>query len=332
MLLALSAYSTAFVPFATRTLGNRGFALRKSAAVNKDAAAETETTTEATKTASSSSLSIPLSCDQMIRQVASAMKEAAAVQGNTRQIVRILLPRDSTYGDLGKKSETGSEDSVSISLVPTDESWQGGIMQLYRAAAPTTEKIMKQVTANTAGGLPPRILEDRSVDESGFDGVSFFKADDNQISCWLQPTQENVDEIIEKTPAISADNNDIVALINPQWRLVDDALDTASKKGGFLGGLASFLGGKSGSLKRLKDAGFSPVYTLEGYVCRGANVRLLQVLDSEWAVFCERDNGESFFPVGTSKQRPTYQDVEVMLSDSDIGFKYARDIGMSPKL
>ena len=96
--------------------------------------------------------------------------------------------------------------------------------------------------------------------------------------------------------------------------------------------MANFLGGKGGALKRLKDAGFGAVYTLEGYVCRGSNVRLLQVLDSEWNVFCERDNGESFVRVGSKENRPTYADVEEMLQDSSIGFKYARDIGLEPKL
>jgi len=291
-----------------------------------------ETAVEATEEEGVSAprtLSIPLSWDQMVRQVSSAMKEASA-QGKTRQLVRVLLPRDSTSGDFGKYLESNSEDSVSVSLVPPDESWQGGIMQLYRSAGPTAEKIIQQVIADTAGGLPPRISEDRSVDESGVDGVGLFTTDDNQISCWLQPTQENVDEI-EKMATNTADDS-IVALINPQWRLVDDALDAASKNEGFLGGLASFLGGKGGALKRLKDAGFTPVYTFEGYVCRGANVRLLQVLESDWAVFCERDDGESFVPVGSSATRPTYQEVDQMLNDSDIGYKYARDIGMSPKL
>lgn len=39
-----------------------------------------------------------------------------------------------------------------------------------------------------------------------------------------------------------------------------------------------------------------------------------------------------FIPVETSTSRPTYQEVDAMLTDADIGFKYARDMGMRPKL
>lgn len=221
-------------------------------------------------------------------------------------------------------------------------------MQLYRAAAPTAKQIIQTLTMNKQGGVPPRIREDRSVDESGVDGVSFLQTDDGLVSCWLQPLQENVDAILQSITAkqqqqadttTTANNNKITVLMNPQWRLVDDALDSASKKDGFWGGVASFLGGKGGALKRLQqEAGFVPVYTLEGYVCRGANVRLLQVfnsnsIDNEWVVFCERDDGESYVRVGsTTGCRPTYQQVEQMLTESNIGFKYARDIGISPKL
>jgi hypothetical protein len=184
-----------------------------------------------------------------------------------------------------------------------------------------------------------RISEDRSVDESGVDGVGLFTMSDNSIQCYVQPTQEIIDDVV--TSSISPSASPLVALLNPQWRQVDDALDTASKGEGFLSGLASMLGGKGGTLKRIRDAGFVPVYTLEGYVCRGANVRLLSVYENgaspstsslPWSVFCERDNGESFVPVGTSLVRPTYQDVERMLTEADIGYKYARDMGMQPKL
>lgn len=286
-----------------------------------------ETTAE-TKT-ETQELSVPLSLDEMVRQASSAVKKAATA-GQTKQIVRLLLPRDSGSGDFGRYLEGDpSIDAAEISLVPPDESWQGGIMQLYRAAAPMTEMVVREITASSSG-LPSRVKEDRSVDESGVDGVGLFQTEDGKVSCWLQPTQENTDGV--EASAAKAGEEDIVLLLNPQWRLVDDALDSASQKEGFLGGLANFLGGKGGALKRLKDAGFVPVYTLEGYVCRGANVRLLQVLDSEWSVFCERDNGESYIAVGSKETRPTYADVEEMLQNSDIGYKYARDIGLQPKL
>lgn len=291
----------------------------------------------------------------MVRQVASAIKEALA-DGKTRQIVRVLLPRDDTSGDFGKYLESESVsnsnsllEATQISLVPPDESWQGGIMQLYRAAAPTGERIVRQVMT-TRGGLPPRIVEDRSVDESGVDGVGLLQTSDGgKVTCWIQPCQESVEQIVAqsaqkaakaKTTATEDSDNDdndnnLIILLNPQWRLVDDAIDEASKKSGFLGGLANMLGGKGGALKQVANAGFVPVYTLEGYVCRGANVRLLQVYNKEkeeqWSVFCERDDGESFIPVGSQSKRPTYQQVEAMMNDAGIGYKYARDMGMNPK-
>lgn len=289
------------------------------------------TTTSDNETKSERQVSVPLSLEEMVRQAASAVKQAAA-NGQTKQIVRVLLPRDSGSGDFGRYLEGNAVDAAEISLVPPDESWQGGIMQLYRAAAPMTEMIVREITSSSSSsmGLPSRVTEDRSVDESGVDGVGLFQTEDGKVACWLQPTQENIDGM--EASATKASEADVVLLLNPQWRLVDDALDSVSKNEGFLGGLANFLGGKGGALKRLKDVGFAPVYTLEGYVCRGANVRLLQVLDSEWCVFCERDNGESYISVGSKETRPTYADVEEMLQNSDIGFKYARDIGLEPKL
>ena len=281
-------------------------------------------TAETTTTDNKRAITVPLTWDEMVRQAATAVKEASN-QGTTRQIVRVLLPRDATYGDFGKALESSDIDT---SLVPPDESWQGGIMQLYRAAAPTGQAIVQRVTSSA--GLPPRITEDRSVDESGVDGVGLLQTDDQSVTCWVQPTQENVDAVEETAEKVSKDQ--VVVLLNPQWRQVDDALDSASKGEGFLSNFASFLGGKGGTLKRMEAAGFQPVYSLEGYVCRGANVRLLQVLDSEWSIFCERDDAESFIHVGTTPTRPTYQQVDELLQKSDIGFKFSRDIGMEPKL
>jgi Domain of unknown function (DUF1995) len=305
------------------------------------------------QSANAGSYKIPLSWDEMIRQVATSMKVAANV-GVTNQIVRVLLPRDSTSGDFGKYIElndvTNQISKSEIQLVPPDESWQGGIMQLYRAAAPTAFEIVRAFTTtrNPTNSVPPRITEDRSYDESGVDGVGVLTTDDNSITCWIQPTQENVDEFIamaERNSKLSPNGDDIkiVMLLNPQWRQVDDALDTASQQSTnpFLKGLANFLGGKGAVLQRCRDVGYTPVYTLEGYVCRGANVRLLQTYSQsnnvgqppEWVVFCERDDNESYIQIGTqSSSRPTYQEVEEMMTKADIGYKYARDIGLQPKL
>lgn len=264
----------------------------------------------------------------MIRQVIGAMKEGTE-RGQQRQVVRILLPRDATNADFGLFAESDTEAANGIVLVPPDESWQGGIMQLYRAAAPTAQEVI-QGLAREISGFPERVVEDRSVDESGVDGVGLLYT--NSVSCYVQPTQELVQDVILDAASKTQKDNSTMVLLNPQWRQVDDALDSASAGNGFLSGLANMLGGKGGTLKRLAEAGFAPVYSLEGYVCRGSNVRLLKVLDSEWNVFCERDNLESFVRVGCSSQRPTYQEVEAMLDKSEIGYKYARDIGLQPKL
>ena len=64
----------------------------------------------------------------------------------------------------------------------------------------------------------------------------------------------------------------------------------------------------------------------------GGNVRLIKRFDSDWAVFAENDSGDRYVRVGERTTRPTYQDVEAMLDDKGVGYKYARDLGMAPKL
>lgn len=297
------------------------FGVLRSKSGNTDSSQSNTETTSGTSKSNTKDLVVPLSTKEMINQVARAISEAS--KDKKRQIVRILLPRDRSSQDIGVAIE--GRDQQDLMLVPPDESWQGGIMQLYYAAAPTAQQILAKVIGNSNGGVPSRILEDRSVDESGVDGVGLLSTEDGKLACWVQPTQENIDQIEEA-------NNDVVILLNPQWRQVDDALDTASKETGFLGNLASFLGGKGGALRRLKEVGYEATYTLEGYVCRGSNVRLLQVLDSEWCVFCERDTIDSYIQVGSFSSRPNYQQVDQCLEQSNIGFKFRRDVGLEPKL
>ena len=175
--------------------------------------------------------------------------------------------------------------------------------------------------------------EDRSVDESGVDGIGLFLAQGSSskddLSAFVQPTQETVDAI----ESISGQaGSRLVALVNPQWRITDDALDKASRSEGVFGSFASFLGGKGGSLRRLDSIGFESVYILEGYVCRGGNIRLMKRFDSDWVVFAENDAGTEYIRVGTSPTRPTYQDVDSFLLEKGISLKYARDIGLAPKL
>ncbi|KAL3817341.1 hypothetical protein ACHAXA_006607 [Cyclostephanos tholiformis] len=325
------------------------------------------------------SLRIPSSYGEMIQQVSSCMSDAYDGGGGmTRQIVRILLPRDAASGQLGELYEAEAETdgrsmSREVRLVPTDESWQGGIMQLYRSAEPSARDILSRMSPSAATtGVPPRIIEDRSIDESGVDGIGLLYTQsrggggeygggassspddggggfggifgggsmplptlsDTDMCVFVQPTQEVVD-VIEKLTTktnTASSSSPLIALLNPQWRNVDDALDSASKSGGVLGAFASFLGGKGSVLRRLDELGYKPTYTLEGYVCKGGNVRLIKRYDSDWIVFAEKDDGDNYARVGSMRERPTYQDVERMLDEKGVGYKYARDLGMAPKL
>mmetsp|Transcript_17320 Transcript_17320/g.26237 ORF Transcript_17320/g.26237 Transcript_17320/m.26237 type:complete len:342 (+) Transcript_17320:93-1118(+) len=280
----------------------------------------------------SAELSVPYTFDEMVQQASATMK-AAYETGVKRQVIRVLLPRDPNSGQLGQYFEADAElDKRDLVLAPPDETWQGGIMQLYRACAPTCQAILTNFVGSP-GGIPPRTVEDRSIDESGVDGIGLWMtecpspADD--VSCFVQPSQETINSI--ETISQSAGDR-LVMLLNPQWRNVDDALDAASKTDGVFGKFASFLGGKGDSLKRLEALGYENVYTLEGYVCKGGNVRLLKLYNSDWAVFAENDSATDFIFVGSSEARPTYQDVDKMLDEKGITLKYARDMGFAPKL
>ena len=187
--------------------------------------------------------------------------------------------------------------------------------------------------SRTESGVPPRILEDRSVDESGVDGISLFltqsTSPEDDVCCFLQPTQETIDSVENISEQAG---KRLVLLANPQWRFVDDALDSQSRQEGILGSFASFLGGKGNSLRRLDDMGYEYVFVLEGYVCRGGNIRMIKRFDSDWVIFAENDSLTDYIKVGTSKIRPTYQDIDQMLQDMGVSLKFARDIGLAPKL
>ena len=170
-------------------------------------------------------------------------------------------------------------------------------MQLYRAASLATQEILRRYSRNASGGVVPRLLEDRSLDESGVDGIGLWitqgASAKDDISCFVQPSQETVDAI----ESISNQAGDrLVALLNPQWRIIDDALDQASRSETPFGKFASFLGGKGNSLRRLEELGYENVFILEGYVCRGGNVRLVKRFDTEWCVFAENDAAYRLHP------------------------------------
>jgi|EP01083_Nonionella_stella_P028326 hypothetical protein len=302
----------------------------KPAAAAADVEADADA--DAVVTAANSKVSVPLTLKDMVKQSSEAMEEAK-LQGITRQTIRVLLPRDPKSADLGNMFEEEVEmEMQDILLAPPDESWQGGIMQLYRACAPTCKEILRNLGGDV-GGVPPKLIEDRSVDDSGVDGVGLWMTQSNDpkddISCFVQPLQETVSSI--ETISKQAGER-LVVLMNPQWRSVDDALDSASREEGIFGSIASFLGGKGNSLRILEQAGFKEVYAIEGYVCKGGNVRLMKRFDTDWVVFAENDSETGFITLGEQATRPTYQDVEKMLDDKGVSLKYARDIGLAPKL
>mmetsp|Transcript_16117 Transcript_16117/g.44651 ORF Transcript_16117/g.44651 Transcript_16117/m.44651 type:complete len:207 (-) Transcript_16117:460-1080(-) len=93
-------------------------------------------------------LSIPLSYDEMVRQAATTMKDAYQA-GVTRQIIRVLLPRSPDNDQLLQYIENDADvDMASSVLVPPDETWQGGIMQLYRVASLTARDMLREYSRN----------------------------------------------------------------------------------------------------------------------------------------------------------------------------------------
>jgi len=269
----------------------------------------------------------PFDLPSLIRQVKASVLLAQA-EGIARQEIRTPLPRSKGARDLGRLYE-GRTDGYDTELVPTDETWQGGIMQLYRAATPVVNEILRAIS-DDVGGIPVQVEEDRSIDESGVDGVGVFKTacdPEDEVCAVLQPTQEVLPTIIQLSESV-VNEDQLLLLFNPQWRNVDDALDSASKSGGLFGGLASILGGKGKTLEKLDELGFELTYCLDGYVCKGNDVWLLKTFMQDWRVFAETGDGSDYIFVGTKATRPNYQDVEEMLTENGIKEKFARDIGL----
>ena len=151
----VAAFSTA-----PTTLSKAAIRLYAESPSPQTASSDTEVsaTDESTKMESSSAASVvvrpatiyvPLSFDEMVKQVSSAMEDAMKA-GKRRQILRILLPRSADNDQFGTYYETNVVDPdpsvyVDTILVPPDETWQGGIMQLYRAASLACQEILRCV-------------------------------------------------------------------------------------------------------------------------------------------------------------------------------------------
>ena len=142
----------------------------------------------------------PPSCEEMLSQAAGAVKRAQA-DGKSRCTLRLFVPR-------------GDERN----LYPPDESWEGGIMQLYYACSPLVRDLLRRLSSDDAG-VPPAITEQR-LDESGVDGESVWfaqskRASDDAVGL-VQPSVERMETIKQ----LSSDaGSRLLLLVNPQWKV-----------------------------------------------------------------------------------------------------------------
>merc|ERR1719174_1313156 len=191
----------------------------------------------------------PADRENMLGQAADAVRRAQA-DGINRFTLRLFLPRDGE-------------------LQPPDESWEGGIMQLYAVASPLVRELLRRLSTEVAG-VPPSLNEQR-LDVSGVDGESVWMAQssrpqDDAVG-FVQPSAEVMKTV--STVATDAGARPVL-LVNPQWKERDDPLDALSRKGGLIGKFGSFLGGKAPAEGKLETLGFKDVYTLAIYRCRGS--------------------------------------------------------------
>jgi hypothetical protein len=176
----------------------------------------------------------PSSKADMLSQAVKAVQEARGA-GINRHVLRLFLPRDGE-------------------LTPPDESWVGGIMQLYAVASPLARELLQKLGVEVAG-VPPSLSEQR-LDASGVDGESVWMAQsskpENDAVGFVQPSTEQVDRMLQVSGNAGVRP---VLLINPQWKERDDPLDALSRRAGLLGSLGNFLGGKAATEAKLLEQG-----------------------------------------------------------------------------
>lgn len=194
-------------------------------------------------------------------------------------------------------------------------------MQLFAAASPLTRELLASLSSSIAG-VPPSLSEQR-LDASGVDGESLWLAQSSQpeddAMGFVQPSTEQLKQI---DAACASAGSRPVLLVNPQWKERDDPLDALSRKGGLLGSLGNFLGGKAATEERLASLGFLDVYTLATYRCRGSLIYLVLAYPYGWtALYREGVTDEEWKPLLASESRPTYQEVEAALIAADVPFR-----------
>lgn len=144
----VAAFSTSPAPV-TKSAAVRLYAESPSPQTTSTDTTEAASTDDSSTKATPETIYIPLSFEEMVKQVSSTMEDAMKA-GKRRQILRILLPRSADNENLGQFYETDVIDpdrSVYVDTVlrPPDETWQGGIMQLYRAASLSCQEILRCV-------------------------------------------------------------------------------------------------------------------------------------------------------------------------------------------
>jgi hypothetical protein len=240
---------------------------------------------------------------EMLQQAVGCIKRAKE-DGLNRYVLRLFLPR-------------GQDDE----LTPCDESWQGGIMQLFSVASPLIRELLMTMATDVAG-VPPKLREQR-LDASGVDGESVWLAESSQpqddAMGFVQPSTEQIAQI--EAASNNAGSRPIL-LCNPQWKERDDPLDALSRKEGLLGSLGNFLGGKASTEASLVGLGFRDVYTLATYRCRGSLIFLQLAYPHGWTAFYrEGVEDEEWKPLLASESRPTYQSVEDSLVAAGVPFR-----------
>ncbi|KAH8060831.1 hypothetical protein JL721_9054 [Aureococcus anophagefferens] len=231
----------------------------------------------------------------------------ASEDGVARQRLRTLLPR-----------------GVSRELIPPDETWTGGIMQLYQACAPLVRDLLRSV-GSARGDAAPTVREQR-LDASGVDGEALMVAEAAEArldaSAFVQPSLET-QKAIEDVAAAAGPR--LVLMVNPQFRDSDDTLDFLASKAGFLGQLGGFLGGKAQFTKRMDELGFVDVFSLQEYVTTGTQVRIFLSYPHDWQIFALSDrDDEPAVKLGESKERPDYNVIAEVLAANKIEPKIAQ--------
>jgi len=253
---------------------------------------------------------VPKNEIEMMTDCAAAIARAQA-DGVNRHKIRLMLP--------------GGEMASWGSLCPTDESWEGGIMQLYGASSPLVRGLLRKVSKND---LAPK-LEEQRLDESGVDGISLWTAQcqkaRDDLYAFCQPSTETIDAL--KQVCKNAGPRSVM-IVNPQWRETKDGYDLAGEKPGLFGQIGNFLGGTANARKEVSDLGFKDVYLYQEYTVNGDACRILKSYPNpNWITYLIMDDQEPD-KLGQQAGRPTYQDIAKMLEDKGIPAKWARDMGI----